>query len=113
MTFCGTAAGILAHYSGLPAVLTYYLSMNQNITTKPQLSMAVKNNTIHSSMTLCAKCPLIIHSLSMGDIKFYVSAFKKPIISKTCTNFLDWIKLAQDRDQWRALVDTVTNLQVP
>jgi hypothetical protein len=25
----------------------------------------------------------------------------------------DWINLAQDRDQWRALVSTVMNLQVP
>jgi hypothetical protein len=25
----------------------------------------------------------------------------------------DWIDLAQDRDQWRALVSTVMNLQVP
>jgi hypothetical protein len=25
----------------------------------------------------------------------------------------DWIKLAQDRDQWRDLVNTVMNLQVP
>jgi hypothetical protein len=25
----------------------------------------------------------------------------------------DWIDTAQDRDQWRALVNTVMNLQVP
>jgi hypothetical protein len=26
---------------------------------------------------------------------------------------IDWINLAQDRDQWRALVNTEMNLQVP
>jgi hypothetical protein len=26
---------------------------------------------------------------------------------------VDWIHLAQDRDQWRAIVNTAMNLQVP
>jgi hypothetical protein len=26
---------------------------------------------------------------------------------------MDWIDLAQDRDQWRALVNTAMSLQVP
>jgi hypothetical protein len=30
----------------------------------------------------------------------------------TCRN-LPWIDVAQDRDQWRALVNTVLNLRVP
>jgi hypothetical protein len=28
-------------------------------------------------------------------------------------NGMDWIELAEDRDQWMALVNTVMNLRVP
>jgi hypothetical protein len=28
-------------------------------------------------------------------------------------NGMDWIDLAQDRGQWRALMNTIINLQVP
>jgi hypothetical protein len=34
-------------------------------------------------------------------------------LSEIRWNDMDWIDLAQDRDQWRALVDTVMNLPVP
>jgi hypothetical protein len=26
---------------------------------------------------------------------------------------MDWIELAQDRDRWQALINAITNLQVP
>jgi hypothetical protein len=37
---------------------------------------------------------------------------KTEIISTGCKG-RDWIQVAQDRDQWRVLVKTVTNLRVP
>jgi hypothetical protein len=41
----------------------------------------------------------------MGNIKID--------LGKTGWDGMDWIDLAQDRDQWRALVNTVIKLQVP
>jgi hypothetical protein len=35
------------------------------------------------------------------------------VIRKVDGEGVDWMHLAQDRDQWRAVVDTVTNLWVP
>jgi hypothetical protein len=37
----------------------------------------------------------------------------KIVLRKIGWDDLDWISLAQDRDQWRSLVNTVMNLQVP
>jgi hypothetical protein len=34
-------------------------------------------------------------------------------LRETGKNGIDWIDLAQNRDQWRALVNTVVNLRVP
>jgi hypothetical protein len=34
-------------------------------------------------------------------------------LRKTGWDGMDWIELAQDRDQWMPLVNTVMNLRVP
>jgi hypothetical protein len=35
------------------------------------------------------------------------------ILRETGREILDWIQLAQDRDQWRAVLNTVMKLRVP
>jgi hypothetical protein len=34
-------------------------------------------------------------------------------LGKIGWDFMDWINMAQDRDQWRTLVNTVINLRIP
>jgi hypothetical protein len=34
-------------------------------------------------------------------------------LRETVWDGMDWIDLAQDMEQWRALVNTIMNLQVP
>jgi hypothetical protein len=42
----------------------------------------------------------------------WVDNIKKDLREIGCDG-MDWIDLAQDRDQWRTLVSTVMNLRVP
>jgi hypothetical protein len=37
----------------------------------------------------------------------------KMVLREIGRDGVDWIELAQDRDQWKALVNTVMNLRVP
>jgi hypothetical protein len=39
-------------------------------------------------------------------------SLKKQLVTK-CYTSEDWIRLAQDSDQWRAVVSIVMNLRVP
>jgi hypothetical protein len=41
-----------------------------------------------------------------------VDNIEMDLIEMGCDD-VDWIDMAQDRDQWRALVNTVLNLRVP
>jgi hypothetical protein len=51
------------------------------------------------------KRPLARPRYRWKDIKMYINEIR--------WRDMDWIPLAQDRDQWRALVNTVVNLRVP
>jgi hypothetical protein len=42
----------------------------------------------------------------------YIHTYIPSLREEGCSG-MDWIDLAQERDQWRALVNTVINLQVP
>jgi hypothetical protein len=42
----------------------------------------------------------------------WVEGIKKDLLERRW-DVMDWIDLAQDRDQWRALMNTVMKLRVP
>jgi hypothetical protein len=44
---------------------------------------------------------------------YYFTANIKMDLREIGWEGMDWIDLAQDRDQWRAVVNTVMNLRVP
>jgi hypothetical protein len=43
----------------------------------------------------------------------FIALYSLCALSEIGWDGVDWIELAQDRDQWRALVNTVMNLRVP
>jgi hypothetical protein len=60
--------------------------------------------------------PSIIKMIKSRRIKWAVHVARmgeKMDLREIGWNGMDWIDLAQDMDQWRALVNTVTNLRVP
>jgi hypothetical protein len=44
---------------------------------------------------------------------YRAGSLKKIDLREVGWDGVDWIDLAQDRDQWRSLVNTVMNLRVP
>jgi hypothetical protein len=56
-----------------------------------------------------------LHSEELHNLYFSPSIINniKMDLGERGWNGMDWIDLAQDRDQWRALVNAVMNLRVP
>jgi hypothetical protein len=55
--------------------------------------------------------PLYIHTYIHTNKQTYTHTYKVDP-REIGWDSMDWIDLAQDRDQWRALVNTVMNLRV-
>jgi hypothetical protein len=69
-------------------------------------------------MCFCKRiaCKLILKSISSSGLgkprRRWVDNIKMDL-RQIGWDGMDWINLAQDRDQWRGLVNTVMNLRVP
>jgi hypothetical protein len=64
------------------------------------------------SLSLWSYSPLDLGNLFSFLILYTVDNIKMDL-RETGWDGMDWIDLAQDRDQWRTLVNTVMNLRVP
>jgi hypothetical protein len=42
-----------------------------------------------------------------------LDVYRRIILKRILRKVVDWIHAAQDRDQWRAVVNTIMNLRVP
>jgi hypothetical protein len=61
------------------------------------------------------KNPMTSSGIESATFRLEASLFKKMNVEILLRkqDGLDWIQVAQYRDQWRALVNTVMNIQVP
>jgi hypothetical protein len=49
----------------------------------------------------------------LGRLRHRWENNSKMVLREIGWSYMDWIDLAQDRDQWRALVNMIMNLLVP
>jgi hypothetical protein len=89
--FYGTRRFITTVYISSPPVPI--LGQIDPIHTIPSYLSKIHFNIVHPSTSWSSQWPMDLREIGKGGI--------------------DWIDLAQDKDQWRALVNTVMNLQVP
>jgi hypothetical protein len=52
------------------------------------------------------------HSTVLPDILFDFEGLRQKVLREIGLGCVDWIRLAQDRDRWRAVVSAVMNLRV-
>jgi hypothetical protein len=54
----------------------------------------------------------VMERYHLGYLAVDVTIISERILTSKCRN-MEWIHLRQDRDRWRALVNTVMNIRVP